>query len=161
MAISLWLKPQFVAGESYVLVSKMDGDYDGWELVYNGNHQVGYGSSATINKVLYFDVDNNQQAIMTNGLTLNNGQWYHILATYKFETNSGTTGRGKIYVDGVDKTAVSESGEVDNTDSNLVIGSRSYDKTLPLKGVLDEVGLYSWELNEGQILDLYNAGTLS
>ncbi len=92
----------------------------------------------------------NGDALANSGFVVST--WYHVVGTV---SASGTL---TLYIDGVAQTTTgSKSGSLSNT-SATIIGA---DDTLlnNWKGYLDEVGIWSRDLNLGEVLTLYGNGT--
>ena len=80
---------------------------------------------------------------------LNLNQWYHLAGTY-----DGTT--IKLYVDGVQAATFSTTGNIDQTNNPLRIGTANASGDF-FKGTVDEVRLYNRVLNQSEIQTDMNA----
>ncbi|MBS3072192.1 LamG domain-containing protein [Candidatus Pacearchaeota archaeon] len=92
-----------------------------------------------------------------NNITLN--QWTHVVVTFN-NTKSGMVNKTTIYLNGVQQTMIRDvnSGtftSISDTTQPVEIG-RFHDGTLLLNGTLDELMIFSRELNSTEILDIYN-----
>lgn len=84
-------------------------------------------------------------------VTLTEGAWYHVVATY-----DGTTAR--LYVNGVEGANANPTGYVATKDSPLVLGARS-DLAFAWNGGIDEVAIYPTALSASDVQARFNAGT--
>ena len=85
--------------------------------------------------------------------------WYHVAVVYD---NASVTNDAVLYING-ERTTIdySEPGSgVDGSDSaiNLTIGERSTDALRNFDGLIDEVKIYNYALDDDEIKTLYNQG---
>jgi hypothetical protein len=82
-------------------------------------------------------------------LSLNNGNWHHIVTTY-----SGPNTSVKMYINGIlqDSTALIT---LNTSNSYFGIGNVSF-ANVPFNGLLDDVGLWNRALSPQEILALFN-----
>lgn len=81
----------------------------------------------------------------------NAGQWYHIVGTYDGSIM-------KIYVNGILENSKSKTGNIENTNYNLFLGSRAVNNiptNMFFDGIIDEIKLYNKELDATEILAHY------
>jgi len=78
--------------------------------------------------------------------------WHHIVGTYDGETI-------RIYVDGIEGTSESQSGDIDTTAETFNIGGwTGAGSSLCFTGIIDEVKVYNYALTAEQIKIDYNQG---
>lgn len=77
-------------------------------------------------------------------------QWHLVTGTY-----DGTTGEGKIYVDGLLANETTNSGTVEGSPVDLMFGAETPDGTIAYVGLLDDVRMYGYPLNAQEVADLY------
>ena len=73
--------------------------------------------------------------------------WHHIAATYD-------GAEMKLYVDGKLQATESNSGDIQSSKADLIIGMQS--SINPLKGILDEVLIYDKALTESEIVNIFS-----
>lgn len=145
-SISFWVKH---SGASWVIVNKMQtgGSWTGYEV---------YSSSAgQIYFTLISALTSNQLEVQTTGLSLNDGQWHHIIATY-----AGTSAPSGIvlYADG---SSVSFSTLTNNLTASIVHTSPfrlGTDGSTWTVGRMDEVAVYNRVLSAAEVTWIYNSG---
>jgi len=85
--------------------------------------------------------------------TINEGEWYHVVATYD-SSNDAIKG----YVDSVEKLSTTGSVNPNNTDGDVVIGAW-YDKSqLKTNGQIAQPRIYNRALTAEEVQRNYNAG---
>ncbi len=84
------------------------------------------------------------------GVAINDGNWH--MGTVTFD---GTT--IICYTDGANKTTFTPSPALNTTNSTLHFGER-FDGSQKSTGSLDEVGIWTRVLNDGEVAQLYNSG---
>ena len=93
--------------------------------------------------------------------SINDGKWHHIVVVWDY-SGTGTTGTGKMYVDGTDATGAS-SYNADGNDLNsnkLYIGKDNNSETgIYFDGSLKEIAIWSQALTASEISSLYNSGS--
>lgn len=155
LSIELWFKWDSSNPANYIpvfgkpLLESAAGDnYAVWFLK-NGN--------GTVSFQFYWSTAGDFSQMYTTDISLTNGNWYHLVIT----TNGQD--EGDIYLNGVAQSIVAFGPSLDlatttNT-GNLYIG-QSIDGTgtyPALKGVLDEIAIYSRILTAGEVLTHYQA----
>jgi hypothetical protein len=101
------------------------------------------------------EVDGTPHYIMTPGYTLQTSVWQHVALTY-----DKTSGQGRLYVNGTIAADVGMGTFEPETGYDLFFGRRpAGDKTLSYNGLLDEVSFYNRALSEGEIANIFNAGS--
>lgn len=141
-SISLWIKTSTL---SDVILAKHTGTR-------------GYQLFIASNGVVLFSLDNNAGVNYINrksSSAINNNIWRHIIVTYNGSSSSSGM---NIYIDGILNNGVT-SGTLNDTiisGTNFRLGARS--NGLYYKGLLDEVAIFSKELNSTEVIDIYNNG---
>jgi hypothetical protein len=141
LTLSAWVKPQGSQPPFATIAAK--GLDDGYQMHLESGQPVfekGAGPEAQ------------------SSVTLNDGEWYHIVGAYKNESSSDNL---KIYVNG----ASEPSWEGDDNlgaavGDNLGIGNNLQDPDRHFNGYIDEVRLYDRRLTEDEIKDLYDEGDI-
>ena len=80
---------------------------------------------------------------------VNDGQWHHAVGVYDGD-------KMYIYVDGVMDVSQTASGGIDTNDQPVYIGENSEMTERFWNGLIDEVRIYNYALDEGQIRALYS-----
>ena len=109
---------------------------------------------------LYLNNTQNQFGVLINTggfsfatQTINEGEWYHVVATYD-SSNDAVKG----YVDSVEKLSTTGSVNPNNTDGDVVIGAW-YDKSaLKTNGQIAQPRIYNRALTAAEVLQNYNSG---
>jgi len=141
--ISLWVKLESLPPDpSYYPIHKTD-ETNGWGLTasHTANTFSFAGYSGGANKFSISDP-----------IAFTTATWYHLVMT-----GDGST-RVQMYVNGIMVADGAASGAIGAYTGAMNLGkhvtlARYYD------GLLDEVGLWSRQLDYGDVLDLYNAGS--
>jgi len=94
--------------------------------------------------------DNSGQAGVVKTITLNAGQWYHIMCVIN-QQGIGVTGND-IYIDGADSNAISSGFAPSSYGDSFHIGTGQFN------GKIDEVRVYNRGLSASEISELYNQG---
>ena len=116
-------------------------------LVYN-NAEGNYNHTTSTDDI------NTEPLFAESHTTLN--QWHHIVATY--DNPSETM---KIYIDGIEKSSVSQPGSfgtIGTNEYNLLLGV-IYNGNLWYEGRQDELALWDRALTAEEISEIYNDGT--
>ena len=92
--------------------------------------------------------------------SINDGKWHHVVVVWDY-SGSGTTGIGKMYIDGVETTASSSYNANGNDikENMIYIGkpNNSESKNYFL-GSLKEIAIYNGKITETEVSELYNSG---
>ena len=99
--------------------------------------------------------------IPATGYTVNDGLWHHIVVTWD-HAGTGTTGIGKIYVDGVDATYNNDYfvNTADNSEDKIYIGIPNYKASNApnyFDGAIAEVAIWGYALSAAEVLALHSA----
>ena len=137
---------------SQALVVKMNNS-----IPYNG-----WGVGLYLNKI-HYGFFNSVPSIMAqteNNQVLTTGVWYHVVATYDGSKNASGI---KVYIDGSLGTQNIRSNSLGSNSSSSIgikttISSRN-GGTIPINGLIDEVGIWNRELTPTEVTELYNSGS--
>lgn len=157
MSAFLWVKSSsssLSGGENLFSHSDNAGNQRGFEIRV---------ATDTSKYEVYLSSDGQNSAssrkIYVSSVTVFDNSWHLIGFTW----NNGSL---KLYIDGVEDTAVSKPSDanittIHDSTSSLNIGSKQAGGagTLFFAGQLDEPALWSSELTSGQIFSIYNSGT--
>ena len=139
VTLSAWVKgTSFTTWDA--IVGKWQNDHDGYAL-YTGSSathalvQVGVGA---------------QKWQLEGSITINDGNWHHIIGTYDGITL-------KLYVDSVlDDSNTDYSGSIDTNAEPVRIGARNVGND-KFTGTIDEVAIYNRSLSADEISQIYYA----
>lgn len=136
--ISFWAKPNSlpVSGEVYLLSN--GGWQERWKISLPGHGKPVFTTHS--NGQCCSDLD--------SGTPLTVGQWTHIVMTH-----DGT--QDIIYLNGVQVNQKSAAGALDPTTKPLGIGYDPIDNGSYFDGALDEVQIYNYAMNAGEVSGLY------
>ena len=97
----------------------------------------------------------------TTSVTMNTGQWYHIVATYN-ASNSPNRDKTIVYVNGTQYLQSINFNSPTTLKASPVstfqIGKRGGDTFYEIDGSIDEVSIFSKELSQSEITTMYNSG---
>jgi hypothetical protein len=97
----------------------------------------------------------------TTSVTMNTGQWYHIVATYN-ASNSPNRDKTIVYVNGTQYLQSinfnSPATLKASPSTTFQIGKRGGDTFYEIDGSIDEVSIFSKELSQSEITAIYNSG---
>jgi hypothetical protein len=144
-SVSLWVRTMVAGG---CLVSKSNGGI-GWYVESSGGNCVFY---------LLYTWPTNVMYAYSQGGTLNDGKWHHLIATY---TGSGFATGMVFYIDGSPVTAVVGLDILTNSvanSSSLMIGYRDLAYPNSFIGSIDDVAVYSRVLTAAEAAWIYNSG---
>jgi hypothetical protein len=139
-SISVWFKCTSISGNAY--------------LFDTGRHILNFITST--NQLRYRIIDSpNTDDIRISGLTITDGNWHHVLATF-----DGSTRIAKVYYDGVLVNTKNPTNNV-STDPqlNYGIGSSYLGSAGYFNGNIDEVAFWHDTDQSANITDIYNGGT--
>ena len=152
-SVSLWIKDGDGSGANECWIGKMDnsGDYTGWIFEHFGN-----------NATFILRNDNspaNYLSVNTTTVALGGpSTWTHLVVTYDGSTNAAGV---KIYVNGkslaLNTAADSLSATIANSQA-LVTAARNSGGTDDFSGDIDDLRIYSKELNADEVADIFNCG---
>ena len=149
-SISVWI--QLASNDIGTVLSKMDDDnaYRGYDLMIDGGKIAAHFVSHW--------PDNGFRIASKNPVSLN--EWHHLVVTYDGSKRAAGV---KLYVDGV-------SQEIDVTTNNELSGSLKTDKpfhigrrhkSVPFKGLVDDVQLFGSEMNADEVSALAKGETFA
>ena len=144
VTVSSWVKLTGLTGIRQIFYGGAIGSANGYGLAFNTN-------STDIRYETMGSTGGRQIYIINAGITLN--QWYHIEAVF-----DGVNNVMQLYVNGVQKHAVSITDPGNVTGNNFVIGSYSNGSDLYFPGSIDQVRIYPYARTPAQIAYDYNRG---
>jgi len=138
LTMSVWIKPDNLTNATGGILCKSDfndnfGDYE--------IHQ-------STDKIRFLLNNNSPLNVLTSNTSITTN-WTHVVATY-----DGTT--KKIYINGQLSNSANFTGQINNSFTNLRIGSY-YNAALVFAGLIDDVRIYNRALSETEIKTLYNS----
>ena len=148
-SISAWLRAEPLTGTSMYLIHKGSMEADEGA----GTNGKWYGIEIKNNE-LRFAIDDNSvksQATLVNASPLLSEKWAHIAAVRDTET-----GMLKLYVNGEMMASTADGTGSTSQDMDLHLGSTAIGGG-SLLGVLDEVKLFNYALNDAEVQDIYEA----
>ena len=138
-SVSLWFRPDDSANYQYLF--SMSEDVDAL---------ITWSPTSHDNEVRFHMHDGTLRDIYSSTLTA--GNWYHIVA---LQDSSGM----KLYINnGTPSTNTFTGDATDKSDDNVMGNGAGLGETRNFDGMIDEVAIYSFALNESQISSLYNNG---
>ena len=154
-SVSFWLNVNAFTTNFGIIAKDYDGSNREWTI----------GQFSASNKIRFLLKNNgggNQQSIDST-TTLSTGQWYHIACTYDGSGGSNAADGLTIYINGTAETPTNIVKQtytaMANTTAPLTIGEYQTGGTpLGVNGKIDEVSIYSSELNSTQVSDIFNGG---
>lgn len=163
------LKPQNFTVETWVRFDSLDSpgaNPDGWQAVATkrNTHTDGF-DGYVIRKIRSsgFDYFSAASAGQTSGVSLGGqthiapGLFYHVALTHDF---NGTTGRLKLYVNGVLESSAPANFYPIYDTRPLLLGSAGDGPVNGLlNGLLDETSIYNRALTQAEIQSIFNAGS--
>ena len=149
VTISLWIKPS-IQGRNHILTTNYHYmRYFGiFMLVYNdGRIRSGFGDGGGISTY------SNRCKYSTN--IINANSWYHIVGVYRGAEDID------IYINGINDggTYAGIGSGINYDNGNVNLGRLDTAQQLPpqyFNGVLDDIRFYNYELNQSEILALFN-----
>ena len=132
-----------------------------------------YGGTSTTSEYLFgFTASNKLQLVLTKSntlfvyrgrrqnVTLNTGEWYHVLGTYDGRGGNLAQEGIRLYVNGVrvDDTDENYGGgytAMSNTSTPVLIGKQTLNYS---DGNIDEVAVFNTELSASDVTSIYNSG---
>ncbi len=142
--IVTWLMAENTGTRQEIMMKRAEGG------VNSQNLHLQIESSRTVVDV-GFTADN-QWATGLFGITdVTDEEWHHVAAMYDKEML-------KLYVDGVSDGQQPRNTIPDNNEASLTIGAVFDSGGSPLKGALDDVGLFNVALEEGDVVDIMERG---
>jgi hypothetical protein len=142
--IVTWLQAENTGARQEIMMKRAQGGVNSQNIhlqIESGRNVVDVG----------FTADNQWATGLFGQTDVTTGDWYHIAATYDGEML-------RLYVNGIPDGQQPRSTIPDNNDASLTIGAVFENGTTPLKGVLDDVGLFNVALEEDDIVDIMEKG---
>jgi len=144
--IESWIKTTSVS-QGIVVFSDVDAVWEIGEKAFYLNN---------LGQLTFVGFGNNY---MNSTLAVNDGNWHHVAVTWDY-SGTGTSGVGKIYVDGVDKTgAVNYAATNNNMTGGFKIGRPNFqpgEAPNYFAGTIDEVRIYDRALCLDELLNNMN-----
>ena len=143
-AVSLWIK--------YTDTGTYRSVFNDYSNTANFNHNiiVNWPSTGNVRFFSAYGGNTGYKIIESSGLTLNDGNWHHIVSTVDLSTNTLTG-----YVDGVSVGNVTVSTNAwTGTTQNLQIGRQETGSYF--NGSIDQVRIFDRALDAGEVAQLYN-----
>jgi hypothetical protein len=148
-SIQAWVKTDRGVAQGILLKSDGDGTWD------ESDFHLYMTSGGDVNWVGW------GRDYISGNESINDGKWHHVVVVWDY-SGTGTTGTGKMYVDGTDATGAS-SYNADGNDLNsnkLYIGKDNNSETgIYFDGSLKEIAIWSQALTASEISSLYNSGS--
>ncbi len=137
VATAAWIKMSATDTGGAEIVSM--GDSYAIRVQTNGNIQFFYYNGTT------------WKSIITTGVNVRDGVWHHIVG-------QKTSAALQIYVDGISKASISNTGTITYTlGTGLFIGRHGNGDTIyDFTGIIDDVRIYNRALSNQEVLELYN-----
>ena len=150
-SFSCWVKRQATGDQYNNIISKM---YAAWLQGY----QLEFNSDAVV--IILYSGGNVATKYTTNVQYDSTANYYHIVATY---AGTGNHGGMYIYVDGelVEQSGTTPYGNLQGTMQNtsiFTIGDKWHGAGEPLKGLIDEVGIFNRVLTLEDVQSIYAGG---
>jgi hypothetical protein len=138
MSVSAWVKTTWSGGDWRPVVTKGGEDNVGWQLRQ-------YWNTGQANFTLRGTASGDELA---SGYNVNDDSWHLLTGTY-----DGTT--RKIYIDGILRNSVGDSGSIAENDYLLLIGANPWNSYYT--GAIDDVRLYNYALTAEEVALQYVA----
>ena len=146
ISISAWFKTSQDATALQTIFSKTY-----WRLTLND-----FSGGSRLLWSVYHTTTQLKQIITPIGIEYADGQWHHVLCTYKSNTIGGMT----MYVDGNLIGSVDTETQIQTSTNPLLIGARAISVLQPIEGNIDEV--LFWDSDQSaNASTIYNGGTPS
>ncbi len=143
ISIEAWVRPADLNASGDIILAKRSGTTTNYELDLENND---------VRFVFYTGAWN---VYKTSGANLENGKWYHIVATYDEST-------AHIYINGKEQSASWTSGSATTLTTNTVnldIGRQGTPGNY-FTGTIDSIRLYSRILTAHEVMSNYNAANI-
>jgi hypothetical protein len=121
-------------------------------IVFKGNEQFGVQVNNNDFRGVVRYADNSSAVIVDAGISVSNGQWFHVILAY-----DGSEAR--IYVDGVKRDTTVDGNGVRTSGGSFEVGRRA-DGILHYDGDIDDVRYYNKGLTDTEASNLYNTGSI-
>ncbi len=148
-SFSFWAKHTSLSGFQ-VLMSNIDGTltFRGIEVMKSSGNKIRFNIISTASA---------DSITIESTNTVSASVWYNVVATY--DGNDAASG-AKIYIDGVLETPIVVNDDLTSTtisNGNMSLGARPQ-PALFLNGNLDEPSIWSVELSQAEVTEIYNSG---
>ena len=142
--IVTWLMAENTGARQEIMMKRAEGGTNSQNL------HLQIESSRTVVDV-GFTADNQWATGLFGQADVTDEEWHHVAAMYDREML-------RLYVDGVSDGQQMRNTTPDNNDASLTIGAVFDSGGSPLKGALDDVGLFSVALEEGDVIEIMERG---
>lgn len=132
-----WIKAENTGQRQEIIMKRAEG------AVNSQNLHLQIESGRTVVDV-GFTADNQWATGLFGKTNVTTGDWFHVAATYDKQTL-------RLYVNGIDDGQQARNTKPDNNDAPVTIGAVFASGTTPLKGALDDVGIFNVALNVDDI----------
>jgi len=143
-SMSVWIKAENTGNRQEIIMKRKQGATNSQNLhfqIESGKTSVDVG----------FTVDGQWATGLFGQKSVTDGDWHHVVATYNKEAL-------KIYADGVIDGQQARNTKPDNNDASVTIGAVFDAGNTPLKGSLDDIGIFNTALKEEDIVKIMNDG---
>ncbi len=137
LTVSCWMKVEPGQNDWSVAVGKSTSNSEGWELGMNKD------TDGPFFAVRGRGAINSQTSIEDNN-------WHHVVGTW-----DGATGECKLYLNADLNSQLVDGRPAITNNAPVFFGSRN-GSGIPHKGLIDDIRIYNYPLNHGQVLNLYN-----
>lgn len=139
-----WIKTENTGQRQEIIMKRAEGGVNSQNLhfqIESGRTSVDVG----------FTADNQWATGLFGNTDITTGDWFHIAATYDKQFL-------KLFVNGIEDGQQPRTTKPDNNDASLAIGAVFEAGSAPLKGALDEVGIFNAALDIDDINIIMNKG---
>ncbi|MDP3790874.1 MAG: LamG-like jellyroll fold domain-containing protein [Candidatus Omnitrophota bacterium] len=140
MSISLWVKPDSVTGESY-LIDRHD---------YNLSPYIGYGLRINNGKLGFLAGRVGDTTIKESAQTIDINKWTHVMVTLQ-------SGALRFYINSILDANTYTGIDIQNYDTNFTIGKLSNNASGYFNGVIDDVRVYNRTVSPAEVRKIYAA----
>ena len=144
-AISIWAKAEGGGNGEQLINKYYDGSLRSFSMNYNNS-----GFSAPSFGGAYNGVNSGVGDQFNSSGDLNQGQWNHILVSYKDPYLV-------FYVNGIESGNFTHAGGMNDNAEEVYFGMQGYDPGLWFDGRIDLAGFWNRELSPSEALDLFNS----
>ena len=132
-----WIKAENTGQRQEIIMKRAEGGVNSQNLhlqIESGKTVVDVG----------FTADNQWATGLFGKTDVTTGDWFHVAATYDKQML-------RLYVNGIDDGQQARNTKPDNNEAPVTIGAVFASGTTPLKGALDDVGIFNVALNVDDI----------
>lgn len=130
LTVTVWIRPRSVPGSGLMTIVSKDENFE-FHIDNSGQINWWWGGGA--------------RELTTTGLPIiPNSIWYHVAITYE-------SGEQKIYINGVERAAKTQTGTLTVNNDSLYIGTDLAFNSRTFDGYIDEVKIYDRALSQTQV----------